>query len=544
MNKTISINLSGMLFNLEENAYEKLSAYLSKLRTSFQNIEGKEEILADIETRIAELFTEKLKDKQVILEKEVDEVIERLGQPEEYDVETDEEPGASQKESRDRRQQSYTTTENKRLFRDPDHSILGGVCSGAGHYLGVDAVWLRLAFVAALFFFGTGPLLYIILWIVIPKAESTADKLQMRGERVNIENIERRFREETERIRRKAGDIGEKARKDFNSSNAGARIGGMVNELVQALLNFLKGFGNVLGRVLGLFLLLLAGVTLIALLASVFTSGTFAIEGDGDDINIYRLGDFLSVFFHTGLQLDLFVIGTTLLIFTPVIGIFLLGWRLAIYPRTGLHWAASANGALFLIGLVLCIITGAMLISDFSTRGKRIDAIDIGAINSDTISLAIQPNSELNIKQFATIDSWKFYLDDEEHFMTGEVRLNVIKSAGETIAMSVNRSARGADKKEAISTAGEIRYYAKQQNNTIYINPYFSLSPENKWRRQRVEFNLEIPEGKFIKFENGLSDIIDDVPNTQHLDGEEMSGQTFIMGENGLSCVSCPVETD
>jgi phage shock protein PspC (stress-responsive transcriptional regulator) len=536
MNKTVSINLSGMLFNLEENAYNKLSDYLAKLRISFKNTEGSEEILADIESRIAELFAEMLKDKQVILEKEVDEVIERLGRPEEYET-PEEEPV-----NRNKTQNSYTYTESKRLFRDPEHQILGGVCSGVGHYLGIDAVWLRLAFVAALFLFGTGPLLYIILWIVIPKAETTAEKLQMRGEPVNIENIERRFREETDRIRRKAGEFGEKARKDFNSSNAGARIGGFVSELVQAMLVFVKSVARVLGRAIGIFLLLFSGIVLVALLISVLTAGSFAINSNGEEINIFRLGDFMSVFFHTGLQLDLFVIGTALLIFTPVIGIFLLGLRLTIYPRIGFQWAASANGALFIIGLVLCVITGALLISDFSVRGKRIDPIELSTIESDTLNLDIHPDSELNIKQFATIDSWKFYIDNDEHFMTGQVKVNIQKSETGNVGMSVTRSARAADKKDAIRSAGDIRYFAKQQQNTVLINPYFSLNPESKWRRQRVEFNLEIPEGKFIHFGNGLSEIIDDVPNIQHLDGEEMSGQTFIMGENGLSCVSCPIE--
>ena len=525
-----------MLFNLEENAYEKLSAYLGKLRISFQNTEGKDEILADIESRIAELFAEKLKEKQVILEREVDEVIERLGKPEEYETSAENE---AEPEQRQRKQ--YSHTEQKRLFRDPDHSVLGGVCGGAAHYLGVDAVWLRLAFVAALFFFGSGPLLYLILWIVVPKAETTADKLQMRGERVNIENIEKRFREETDRIRRKAGEFGDKARKDFNSANAGARIGGIVNEIVQALLSFMKGFGRAFGRIIGFFLVLFAGITILALIISLLTAGTFSIESNGEDLNFYRLGDFLSIFFHSGLQFDLFVLGTALLLFTPVIGVFLLGLRLLVFPRNGIPYAGSVNGTLFIIGLLLCIVTGAMLISDVSVKGKRIDPVELSAIQSDTIILAIQPNSELNIKQFATIDSWKFYMDEEEHFMTGQVTFDVDKAESGNFSMSVNRSARGADKKEAIRNSGDIRYFAKQQENTVFINPYFSLQPDIKWRRQRVEFKLEIPEGKFVKFENGLAELIDDVPNLQHLSGEEMIGQTFIMGENGLSCVSCPL---
>ena len=123
MNKTISINLSGLLFNLEEGAYNKLSKYLSQLRRSFEKTDGCDEIMADIEGRIAELFSERLKNKQVILEREVDEVIAVLGAPEDYDTADDTEPGPSRQTANQRQEEPH-----RRLFRDPENAVLGEVC--------------------------------------------------------------------------------------------------------------------------------------------------------------------------------------------------------------------------------------------------------------------------------------------------------------------------------------------------------------------------------------------------------------------------------
>ncbi|MEX1189549.1 MAG: PspC domain-containing protein [Bacteroidia bacterium] len=538
MNKTISINLSGLLFNLEEVAYEKLLKYLSQIRRSFEATQGKEEILADIESRIAELFTEKLKDKQVIVEKEVDEVIEILGAPEQYETE-DNEPQPSS-----RAYSGYESSDTRRLYRDPENSVFGGVCSGIGHYFGIDAVWLRLAFVIALFFAGTGPLLYIILWIILPKAHTTAEKLQMRGERVNIENIERRIREEAERLKNKAGEFGDRTRNELNNANVGARLGGFVNEFLHAIFNFLKGVTKVMGKTLGLIFLFIGGSALLLLLASLVTSGTFFVGGDVEGMSVFKLGDFLGVFFNSGLQQDLFILGLILLAVTPVIGMIIIGLKLLIYPRISMSWPASVNGMLFIAGLVLCIVTSAMLLSDFSAKGRRIDPVEVNLPNTDTLRIAFQPDSDLNIKQFASIDNWRFYLDDEEHYVTGRVRLNISKSTTNEISLIVSRFARGSDKKEAIETANSIKYFLKQDNNTLFLNPYFTLPGDGKWRRQRLEFTLELPEGSFIQLDQGLEKVLNDVPNTQNMDDDEMIGHTWIMGKEGLSCLSCPVEEE
>ena len=139
MNKTVNINLAGIFFHIDEDAYIKLQRYLDAIKRSFTDSQGRSEIIADIEARIAELFTERVKhDKQVIGNKEVEDVIAIMGQPEDYLVDDeifDDEPKAYQKTK---------FTASKKLFRDTDNSYIGGVASGLGHYLGIDAIWVRL----------------------------------------------------------------------------------------------------------------------------------------------------------------------------------------------------------------------------------------------------------------------------------------------------------------------------------------------------------------------------------------------------------------
>jgi len=185
MNQTVTVNISGIVFHIEVDAYEELKKYLNKIKSYFKNSEECNEIMTDIEARIAELFNEKISsDSQVIQSQDVEEVITIMGKPEQYVDEDEDEP--QPQESFSSKQRTYSTA--KKLFRDPDDRMIGGVASGIAAYFGIETIWLRLFFVVALFV-GFGFLLYIILWIVMPEAKTASDKLQMKGDPVNINNI-------------------------------------------------------------------------------------------------------------------------------------------------------------------------------------------------------------------------------------------------------------------------------------------------------------------------------------------------------------------
>ena len=178
MKKVINANIGGFCFVVEEDAYGRLDRYLNSFKATISNKQDVAEIMEDIEARIAEIFHENLKSSiQVVDMKLVEKVISQLGYPE--GNAQAEEPSPSERFSRGAR----------RLFRDPDNTALGGVCSGLAAYLDVDITLIRVIFLIGLFLGGLAFWVYIIMWIVVPKANTIAEKLQMRGEAVNAENI-------------------------------------------------------------------------------------------------------------------------------------------------------------------------------------------------------------------------------------------------------------------------------------------------------------------------------------------------------------------
>ena len=271
MKKTININLAGFVFYIDEDAYEALQKYLNNIRTYLGNTEGREEIIDDIESRIAELFSEK--QKQVITLNEVNEVIEVMGQPEDYMSE--EEP-----EEKTAGQQS-----SKRLYRDPDSTVLGGVCSGVGHYLNIDAVWIRLIFLAMIWS-GVSILFYFILWAIIPKAETTAQKLEMKGKAATFSNIEDYVRKGYENVKDDFKNVdfkgaGEKAKQ--GASGFFAFLGELISKLFSALGKLLSLIANILGKLLGVIILVTTVALIIALTVS-FIIGSFIDINIGNDL--------------------------------------------------------------------------------------------------------------------------------------------------------------------------------------------------------------------------------------------------------------------
>jgi len=192
MKITMSVNLGGYSFNIDEDAYEELKRYLRNLEIHFANEESSAEILSDIETRMAELFRTKMSGyKQVINIQDVKEIISVMGSPEDI---ADEE-GRSAKDK-------FSSPGYHRMYRDTDHRIIGGVCSGMAAYWGMDPIILRIIFAALIFAGGAGLLIYLVLYIVLPEAKTTAQKIEMKGEPVNIHNIKESVKKEFNNVRK------------------------------------------------------------------------------------------------------------------------------------------------------------------------------------------------------------------------------------------------------------------------------------------------------------------------------------------------------
>lgn len=192
MKITVSINLGGYSFNIDEDAYSELKRYLKNLELHFAGEESSSEILSDIEARISELFRARLSSyKHVITMEDVAYAISVLGNPEDFSDEEGKSGGSK-----------FSTPGYHRMYRDPDRRIIGGVCAGIGAYWSLDPWIVRIIFIALILAGGLGILIYLILYIVIPEARSTSQKIEMKGDPVNIKNITDAVKNEFERVRK------------------------------------------------------------------------------------------------------------------------------------------------------------------------------------------------------------------------------------------------------------------------------------------------------------------------------------------------------
>lgn len=295
MNKTVNINLGGMFFHIDEDAYQKLTRYFDAIKRSLSNSSGHDEIIKDIEMRVSELLTDKQKsDKHVIGLKDVDEVIAVMGQPEDYIIEDDLKEAQTNNNASNRR--------SKKLYRDKEKGMIGGVASGLGHYFGIDAVWIRIVLILLVFAgFGTGILAYIILWVVTPEAITTSEKLEMTGEPVNISNIEKKVREEFESVSGKLKNV------DYDKYGNQIKTG--ASKLGNSFGDFIMSVFKVFAKFLGIILIISGFAVLISLFIAVFTLGSssfidvpwqgFIEAGNFTDYPIWSFG--LLMFFAVGI---------------------------------------------------------------------------------------------------------------------------------------------------------------------------------------------------------------------------------------------------
>ncbi len=203
MNKVFNISLGGYPFVIDHDAFDALEQYLSSLNRYFKASEGRDEIVSDIELRIAELFKEKLKRRKIVSLNDVNDVIDTMGRPEQFEEEEFYTDSGAYGNSQ------FDIRTGKRLYRDPESKILAGVCSGLSAYLGIeDPIWMRLVFAIAFFGFGIGVVPYIILWIVVPEAKTSGDKLAMRGEAANVSNIANFVQDNMQHLGKKITELG------------------------------------------------------------------------------------------------------------------------------------------------------------------------------------------------------------------------------------------------------------------------------------------------------------------------------------------------
>lgn len=518
MNQTVTINISGVVFHIEVDAYEALKKYLNKIRSYFKNSEECEEIMVDIEARIAELFSSKISDgNQVILKKDVEEIITIMGKPEQY---LDEDELGEEEQPKAEKKTSYTN--DKKFFRNPDDRVLGGVCSGIGAYFGFDRIWTRLFFVLATIFWGFGPLLYIILWIVIPEAKTAGDKLQMKGEPINIDNIGKTVQDEADKVNDKL--------KNINKGKLGQFIERFFNVLGEILRAIFKVAGNVIGFafiVFGIFLAIgfIAGLNGSDMILAITSDGVFSIESS----------KFFNLIFVSDDQFQLATFGIIMLIGVPIIAIIYGGVKLLFKVKA--HYSIGIVLLIFwIIGIAICSLIGIKMGTEVSSDEQIVEQIMLPSNTQNYILSASTndiPGQGILDGQFSTISL------DEDSIYYNDVYVNVYQSKTDSAYMKIIKEANGESMKAAKIKARAISYQYKIDSNTVYFNNYLSTQKINKIRGQEVRVKLYLPIGKSVYFDKTIRKITYNIPNVTDTYDGDMMNKKWVMLEDGLTCLDC-----
>ncbi|WP_140485152.1 PspC domain-containing protein [Flavobacterium sp. GSA192] len=488
MNKTVNINLGGVFFHIDEDAYQKLSRYFDAIKRSLNNASGQDEVIKDIEMRIAELLGEKQKsDKHVVGLKEVDEVIAIMGQPEDYILE--DEP-----KTFENNYQQSGTGKSKKLYRDGEKGMIGGVAAGLGHYFNVDAVWIRVVLLLLVFAgFGTGIFAYIILWIVTPEAKTTSEKLEMTGEPVNISNIEKKVRQEFENVSEKIKNAdydkyGNQIKK--NASNVGNSLG-----------NFILSVFKIIAKFLGIMLIITGISILVILLIGVFTLGTntfidfpwqgFVETGNFTDYPIWTFG--LLMFFAIGI---------------PFFFLTLLGFKL-LAPNTKSIGSIAKYTllALWIIAIALAVSLGLKQASAFAMDGRVVKKEALNIPLQDTLQIKFQHN-DYYAKDIYDRSEFKITQDSTNNdiIYSNEVRFRIQKSNENYSYIQIEKEAKGKSFSEAREKAEQIRYQYKIIGNQLIFDNYLLTDLKNKFRNQHIEITLFLTEGTLFKIDSSVHD--------------------------------------
>jgi phage shock protein PspC (stress-responsive transcriptional regulator) len=526
MNKTVSVNIAGFAFNIEEQAYEVLRVYLKNIRNKFQNEEEQDEIMEDIEARVAELFHEKISAiKEVITETDVQEIMDIMGKPEDY---LSDEFEDSDNKKRDRKTESsgtYFDRSSKRLFRDEDNGSLGGVCAGLGHYFNADAVIFRVLFVLLVILGGSGILAYIIMWIVIPEAKTTADKLQMKGQSVNLDSIKQHFNDFKENTKTEAKNVQSSVKKAVNRS-----------------INATSGFVNAFSKVLGT-AFILGGVFAFLILMTIFfgNSGLLPIVGSEQ---IEDLPTMIEILYPGESMHNLIFISVMVVSLIPIISIIITGIRLLADIKKPYKPLAWTGVILWILGVGVLAITGVELGMNF--RSQTEIEFEVPLDNPSTEVLYVDVNEDdifsdhisfqhvWNYSELIKVENERIYMGYPEVIISPKE-----DSADFEVKMHIHSN--GLSIKDAISKAESVEYNIEVTEDKLLLPPYYSFPKSSKIRQQQTTIEIKVPLGKRIEFGKNIDRIgvwLDE-EYYHYPESHYYAGTVWTSDKKGLKCPDC-----
>lgn len=482
MNPIVNVNLGGLPFAIDADAYERLTHYLDRIHAHFRASEGYEEITGDIEARLAELFREN--GRPIVTDRDVLNAIEIMGTPEEFGAEGD--PYAAPTEEAAAETSGANGSKwkmGKRLFRDEENAVLGGVAAGLSAYLGIEnPLWVRIGFVLLTLGGGLSVIVYPLLWIAVPPARNASERLAMNGQKIDINSIgttiENDLRRFGSRMNEKFGDA-EKVEQWGN--RFGKQVEGAVYTVGRGVQRAFRP-GSILRGLLRLLLILL----LIA--AALFWIATVLSVIFGFDFLGYVYSD-------QPLGLALGTAGALILGTVPLTLVSLLLMRTTSNPKLRGGWFFVPLAS-FLLGGVLLGISVGNVVNDFKAEGE----IDSELLLTD-LDLTQPLRIEVDQDRIYRTGEWDF-----GNFEVGPTELAMhhadlyIKRTVDTLArLVVERVAQGRNIANAEALAARIEYPVRTDGNTLLLPDWFAIPEGTPMRGQRVRVRLELPERALVQ---------------------------------------------
>jgi len=469
MNKTLSIGLAGFSFTIEEHAYIKLSDYLNALRSSLDASEA-DEVMHDIEIRMVEIFRDSLGKREVINDTDVERVIAQIGSPEK--IEEQEEAYYSEKNTKKTYTSGTDYTDKKQLFRDPERQKIAGVCAGLAHYVGMDitamrAIWLGI-FVLGIFTAAISSslvvLLYIILWIVLPKAETAADFLKMKGKPMNFDNL----KNESNKLVQFANESTQ-------------RVGEMYIESKPYINNAGNGVWNVIRYILG---------GIFALMAFSCLIGVFVIFGFMGNNDFPPISEMDFYFDNDGMKyviMIMIVLGSLI----PAMVFALLSIKL-ISPKTKLRNTGWVIGALILALIAVSTYFGiSMAKKEMFLKGHKEDTEEV-SINTTSDTLYVDYKQVAIPQNFIGYED-DLYSDKVSVFEKDWIHVDVTRKADiKTPYLIIKKEAKGYNLPLNVNVPVEI------VNNKVILPNYIKYPYEHRFRDYSIDYELVIPQNTIV----------------------------------------------
>lgn len=482
MNKTIIININGIVFHIEEDAYEVLRTYMTEVKRHFAYSPDSEEIVTDIENRLAEMFGERLDQdhKQVIVLSDVEFVTAKMGNVNEFSMDEDE-PAPLRNDHH---------MNGKKLFRDNDDKIISGVCAGIGHYFGVEPRWIRLAALILLVVtMGSVLPVYIILWIVVPKAITRADKMAMKGEPINIQNFKKNFDEEIEGLRSGFSRAQHEARPAIN------QVG-----------KFIGSAGKMLIKFIGAFIAIIGTIMLFAL-----TVGLIVFLGYW---NSNHLNEFPFNVVNPGYK-SVIALSAFILLLIPLAALVMFAIRVTFARFAVSKTVYFTMLIVWLAGLGMGIYHASRIGSDFNDEANFSVTTPLEA--SDVYYL------KLNDEQyFSKEDSIQYQIDSKDFKqriiirnngdfnMPRNVSLKIVYAGTGKPELIQEFSARGKNFETALDRAKRAKHRFIQTDSLLVFDAVTYLERGELWRDQSVHLTLRIPANTSLRIESNVSRYLQD----------------------------------